>query len=40
MEHKITEEGELVIIALKGEIDLEYSAQAREIILNAITDFD
>lgn len=39
MEHEITEEGELVIITLKGEIDLEYSARAREIVLNAITEF-
>jgi len=39
MEYEITEEGELAIITLKGEIDLEYSAQAREIMLKAITDF-
>lgn len=35
MEHDVTEEDGLVIIALKGEIDLEYSASAREILLEA-----
>ena len=35
MEHDVTEEGNLVIVALKGEIDLEYSAAAREILLEA-----
>jgi anti-sigma B factor antagonist len=35
MEHDVTEESNLVIVALKGEIDLEYSAAAREILLEA-----
>ena len=35
MEHIVTEDGDLVIIALKGDIDLEYSAPAREILLEA-----
>ena len=39
MEHEVTGEGDLAIIALKGEIDLEYSAQAREIMLAAVADF-
>ncbi len=35
MEHDVSEEDGLVIVALKGEIDLEYSAAAREILLEA-----
>ncbi len=36
MEHDVTEEGDLVIVALRGDIDLEYSASAREILLEAV----
>ncbi len=39
MEYELTEEGELAIVTLKGEIDLEYSTQAREIMLAAVADF-
>ena len=35
MEHDVSEEDGLVIVALKGDIDLEYSAAAREILLEA-----
>ncbi len=35
MEHTVTEEDGLVIVALKGNIDFEYSAAAREILLEA-----
>ncbi len=35
MEHIVTEEGDLVIVALKGDLVLEYSASARDILLEA-----
>jgi len=35
MDHTVSEEGDLVIVALKGDIDLEYSASARDILLDA-----
>lgn len=35
MEHQVTEKDGLVIVALKGDIDLEYSAAARDILLKA-----
>ena len=35
MEPVVTEEDDLVIVALKGDIDLEYSVSAREILLEA-----
>ena len=35
MEHTVNEKGDVVIVALKGEIDLEYSAAMREILLEA-----
>lgn len=38
MEHTVTEDGDLVIVALKGEIDLEYSNQARKVLLDVIGD--
>lgn len=36
MEHTVTEDGDLVIVALKGEIDLEYSNQVRKVLLDVI----
>ena len=38
MEHAVTEDGDLVIVALKGEIDLEYSNQVRKVLLDVIGD--
>ena len=38
MEYTITEENDLVIIALKGEIDLEFSNDMREVLLGAVGD--
>ncbi len=35
MDHTITEDGGLVVVALKGDIDLEYSSDAREVLLEA-----
>ncbi len=35
MEHQVTEKDGFVIVALKGDIDLEYSASARDILLKA-----
>ena len=36
MQHVVTEEDGLVIVALKGDIDQEYSASARDIFLKAV----
>ncbi len=38
MEHDVTEEDGLVIVALKGDIDLEYSAALRDILLEAASE--
>ncbi len=38
MEHTVTEDGDLVVVALKGEIDLEYSSQVRKVLLDVIGD--
>ncbi len=35
MQHDVTEQDGLVIVALKGDIDLEYSASMRDILLKA-----
>jgi anti-sigma B factor antagonist len=36
MEHTITEDGNLVIVALKGDVDLKYSPDLRKILLDAV----
>ena len=36
MEISANEDGDLVVVALKGEIDLEYSGQVREALLEAV----
>ncbi len=36
MDHTITEEGDVVVVALKGDIDLEFSFHAREVLLEAV----
>mgnify|MGYP002725768394 CR=1 FL=1 len=38
MDHTITEEGNLVVVALKGDIDLQYSPKARDVLLEAAGD--
>ncbi len=38
MEYTITEENDLVIVALKGEMDLEFSIDMREVLLGAVGD--
>ena len=35
MDHTITGEGDVVVVAWKGDIDLEFSPQAREVLLEA-----
>ena len=35
MQHIVTEDGNLVIVALKGDVDLKYSPDLREILLGA-----
>ncbi len=35
MDHTITEESGVVVVALNGDIDLEFSSQAREVLLKA-----
>lgn len=37
MKHEVTSKGDQVIIALKGEVDLESSPMARELLLNNVT---
>ena len=37
MKHEVTERGDTIIIALKGEIDLESSPVARELLLGSVT---
>ncbi len=36
MDHTITEEGGVVVVALNGDIDLEFSSHAREVLLKAV----
>lgn len=36
MKHSVSEEGDLAVVTLEGEIDLEYSRRAREILLDAV----
>ncbi len=36
MDHTVTKDGEIVVIALKGEIDLEYSSSLRKVLLDAV----
>jgi len=38
MEHSITDDGDIRIVALVGEIDLQYSAAVRKLLLSAIPD--
>lgn len=38
MEFTITEESDLIVVALKGEIDLEFSSDMREVLLGAVGD--
>ena len=35
MDHTITNDGDCVIVALHGDIDLQYSGHAREVLLQA-----
>lgn len=35
MEHTVTEHGNLIIVALKGDVDLEYSPRLRDALLEA-----
>jgi len=36
MEHTITEQGNLIIVALKGDVDMEYSPKLRSALLEAV----
>ena len=38
MEYTITEENDLIVVALTGEIDLEFSNDMREVLLGAVGD--
>ena len=38
MEYTITEENDLVIVALKGEMDLEFGIDMRDVLLGAVGD--
>ena len=38
MEFTITEESDLIVVALKGEIDLEFSNDMRDVLLAAVAD--
>ena len=38
MEFTITEESDLTVVALKGEIDLEFSNDMRDVLLGAVGD--
>ncbi len=35
MEYTVTEKGNLIIVALKGDVDLEYSPELRDALLDA-----
>lgn len=37
MQHTTREEGEALIVALEGEVDLEHSPAAREVLLASVT---
>ncbi len=36
MEHNIRQEGDIVVVSLKGEIDLEFSAAVRTVLLDCV----
>ena len=36
MQHEVREEGETLVVALAGEIDLEHSPKAREVLLECV----
>jgi len=36
MQHTITKDGEIMVIALKGDIDLEYSSSMRKVLLDCV----
>jgi len=38
MEHSVTTDGDCVVIALHGDIDLQYSTAARDVMLQAVGD--
>ena len=38
MEYTLTEENDLIVVALKGEIDLGFSNDMREVLLKAVGD--
>ncbi len=37
MEHAMREEGEVVVVSFSGDVDLEHSPRAREVLLGAVT---
>ncbi|MFQ5764061.1 MAG: STAS domain-containing protein [Rhodospirillales bacterium] len=39
MKHAITEEGDLAVVALEGEIDLEFSRRVRDVLLEAVGNY-
>jgi len=36
MQHTVTQDGEIVVVALRGEIDLEFSSSMRKVLLDSI----
>ncbi len=38
MNYTVTEENDLIVVALKGEIDLEFSNDMRDVLLGAVGD--
>ncbi|MGH6660293.1 MAG: STAS domain-containing protein [Rhodospirillales bacterium] len=36
MQHTVTQDGEITVIALKGDIDLEFSSSMRKVLLDSI----
>lgn len=36
MRHTVTQDGDVIIIAVTGDIDLDYSGTIREVLLNAV----
>jgi anti-sigma B factor antagonist len=37
MQHIVTQDGEFMVVALKGEIDLEFSSKMRKVLLDSIS---
>ena len=36
MEHSVTEEGGALVVSLRGDVDLEHSPKAREVLLDCV----